>query len=404
MLEVAIGMGVCFAIIGVGELVSYFTKALFPSMAAALFIYLILTWIGMPKYFPENAGFTYLGNIAMLLFIVHLGTSIPPGDYVKNIKRISVASAGVICGLVFVVGIGGIFFGFDTMLSGAGAACGGGAIAGILAIQQLTDLNLSMMIAVPAIIVGTVDFTGQPIASYILKKYTKKLRDEDLYLLETVAGKNKEVRLTKHGVPYGSEDNPSQRITAWVPKKLEEDGFVLFEVAAAVLFAVFLEDKTGFNSAIYAFFIGLIGCAVGLFRMNLLDRAHSGGFVTCIFIGWLLSFMNDITPQSLLAALAPVIATLVLAAVGMGLCAGFVGKLLKYDFFLSAASGVGLMFLMPGISIVCSEVASRSSRDEDERKYMHEAMAPSLYMVASVGYIIGVALTVSTLLPLLAKF
>lgn len=405
-MDVVVAAAVCLGIIGVGEIVSYFTKAFIPSMAAALLIYLLLTWGGMTKDFPELSGFNYLGELSMLFLVVHLGTSVAPGDYIKNIKSVIVAAAALIGGLICVVGLGGLIFGFDVMLAGAGAACGGGAIAGILAIQKLTDLGLVSLIAVPAIILGTVDLYGQPVASFLLKKFARKLNQSDAYLLEKAAKQDKhtEVRLTKHGVPYGSEDNPSSKITAWVPIKLEEDGFVLFELAVLSVLAYFLESVTGINMYIYAFFLGAIGCAVGVLRMNLLDRSHSYGLVICIFITWIFQSMNDITPAALLESLGPAVTILVLATVGLAGGGGLAGKLLGYDFWLSAAAGMGLMFLMPGVMIVCNEVSARSARDKEEEKFMIDSIAPSMYIVANAGYIMGVAITVSCLLSLLVYF
>lgn len=402
IVEIAFAALVCFAIIGVGELVSYFTKAFFPSMAAALFIYLVLTWLGMPKDYVSISGFEHIGELAMLLYIVHMATSIRPSDYVKNIKSVIIALAALAGGFLCVVGIGGLIFGFDTMLAGVSAACGGGAIGGVLSIQKLTELNMTELIAVPAILLGTVDLFGQPIASAILKKYAKKLSLSDSYLLESVANRDEEIRLTKHGVPFGSEDNPSSRITAWIPKNMETEGFVLFEAVFIVALSAFLGEVTGLSSIIWTFIIAIGGCALGVFRMNLLDRAHSTGFIVCVFIAWLLMSMNDVTPQSLLSALVPCISILILAVLGMGLAAGLVGKLLKYDFFLASACGVGLLFLNPGLMLICQEVSKRSGRDEDERKFMFDKMAPSLMITASIGYLVSVGLTVSVILPTLA--
>ena len=258
-MDIVLAAAICLGILGVGEMVSYFTKAFVPSMAAALILYMILTWIGMPTRFPEESGFAYIGELSMLFLIVHLGTSVPPGDYIKEIKSVIIAIAALAGGLITTVGIGGLLFGFDKMLAGAGAACGGGAIAGILAIQKLTDLGVVALIGIPAIIMCTVDLYGQPIASIMLKKFTGRLRAQDQYLLEAAARKSapKEERLTADGVPYGSEDNPSRKIRCWVPRKLEEDGFVLFELAILSLGAYWLANLTGVSNCIYAFFLGL---------------------------------------------------------------------------------------------------------------------------------------------------
>lgn len=405
-MDIVLAAAICLGILGVGEMVSYFTKAFVPSMAAALILYMILTWIGMPTRFPEESGFAYIGELSMLFLIVHLGTSVPPGDYIKEIKSVIIAIAALAGGLITTVGIGGLLFGFDKMLAGAGAACGGGAIAGILAIQKLTDLGVVALIGIPAIIMCTVDLYGQPIASIMLKKFTGRLRAQDQYLLEAAARKSapKEERLTADGVPYGSEDNPSRKIRCWVPRKLEEDGFVLFELAILSLGAYWLANLTGVSNCIYAFFLGLIGCAVGALRMNLLDRSHSYGFVISVFIIWIMQSINDCTPQALLASLLPVVATLVLATLELALGGGICGKLLGYDFWLSAAAGMGLMFLMPGVMIVTTEVTRRSARNEEEAKFMFDSAAPCMYIVANAGYIMGVAITVSCLLNLLKFF
>lgn len=303
-----------------------------------------------------------------------------------------------------VVGVGGLIFGWQVMLSGAGAACGGGAIAGVLAVQKLTEIGAVTFVAVPAIVMGTVDLYGQPIASIILKKYTGKLSKTNQYMLEKIANKDNEkneVRLTKHGVPFGSEDNPGSRITTWVPKALEEDGFVLMELAAMSLLAYWLESVTGISMYIFVFFIGIAGCSLGILRMNLLDRAHSYGFVICIFISWIFVSMNEITPSGLLASIGPSVACLVLATIGLAGAGGLVGKLLGYDFWLSAACGMGLMFLMPGVMIVTKEVCERNSRDKEEERFLLDKTEPNMYIAANAGYIMGVAVTVSCLLNLL---
>lgn len=400
-MDVVLAVAVCFGIIGIGEIISYLTKAFIPSMAAALLLYLVLTWMGMPKMFPETAGFGIIGELSMLFLIVHLGTSVVPADYIKNIRSVVIAAGAIVGGLIAVIGIGGIFFGLDVMLAGAGAACGGGAIAGILAIQKLTDMGLVALIGIPAIIMSVVDLYGQPIASIMLKKYCKKLTSRDAYLLEKVSDNNPKIKMTKDGIPYGSEENPSSIIKTWIPKKLEEDGFVLFELAGLALLAYVLQELTGISNCIFAFFLGLFACVLGITRMNLLDRSHSYGFVICVFIAWIFMSINEVTPQALLASLGPSICILVLATIGLAGGAGIVGKLLGYDFWLSAACGCGLMFLMPGVMIVTKEATKRSARNEEEAQFLFDKTAPSMYIVANAGYIMGLAVTVTCLLSLL---
>lgn len=406
MTEIMLAVCVCVGLVALGEIISYFTKAVIPSMAGALIIYLILIWIGMPTSYPEAAGFTYLGDFVLLAIVGNLGTSVLPSDYAKNIKSLLIAVGAVVLALVLCIGVGGLIFGFDTMLAGAGACCGGGAVAGIAAINKINALGCIALLAVPTVIICAVDPIGQPIASFILKKYANKLRVQDAYLLEKVANKdkNEEIRLTKHGVPFGSEDNPSNKFTNFIPIKLEEDGVIIFELSIAILLSCFMENLTTISSFVWVFLICLVACTFGVFRMNLLDRSHSAGLCNVILIAYLFVSMNEITPQSLLESIGPVIALIILSALGLSLGGGIVGKLLGYDFILSAAAGMGIFFLFPGVAIVSSEVSARNSRNEEERNFMYQKIAPSMYIVANGGFVLALGLTVTVLLPLLNNF
>ncbi|MEG1957936.1 MAG: hypothetical protein RR071_09405 [Lachnospiraceae bacterium] len=400
---------VCFGLVAIGEIISYFTKAVVPSMAGALILYLIFIWIGMPQTYPETAGFTTIGDMAFLMLCVGLGTNVAPAEYIKNIKSVVMAFVAVVFALVFTVGIGGIFFGFDTMLAGAGACCGGGAISGIAALSKLNQLGLVGLLSVPTILIVSVDPLGQPISSFILRKYAKRLNAEDAYLLEKKVQHGEmdkhPVRLTKDGIPYGSEENPSPFFRAWIPSKLEADGVVLLEMALTVWAGVELEKLTTISSFLWVFLLGILGCTIGLFRMNLFDeRSHSAGFLTVLIIGYLFTSMNGITPQSVLSVLPAVIALIVLSAIGLALGGYISGKLMGYDPILSAAAGVGIMFLFPGITIISNEVSARVARNDEEKKFIYGKIAPSMYIMGNAGFLFGLLGTVTILLPLLAKF
>lgn len=406
MTEIVIACTVLLALVALGDVISCWTKALIPSMAAAMIIYMLLTWVGMPKSFPETSGFAALGDYALLILCAHLGTIVKPSEYVKNWKMIILALVAVICGLIFTVGIGGLIFGFDKMLAGAGACCGGGCVSGLAAINKLDSLGLTSLIVVPTLMICAVDPLGQPIASFFVKKYVLKLNKSEAFELEKESRRRAaaEVRLTKHGVPFGSEDNPSTRITNFIPKKFEEDGFLLFELAAIVLICQVLQNVTGLDATFFAFFIAIIGCATGVLRMNVLDRSHSYGLILTILIGYLCSTMNDVTPSLFISNIAIILALIILSALGLGIGGAVAGKFLGYDVILSAAAGIAIMFQNPGINVIIDEVSRRYSRNEEEEKFINNKIAPPLLIAVNIGFAFGLGITVTLLLPLLAKF
>ena len=250
----------------------------------------------------------------------------------------------------------------------------------------------------------TVDPIGQPIASFILRKYAKKLNAEDAYLLQKAAkvDERHEERLTKRGDAYGSAENPSPFLPALLPSELDRNGVVLLEMALAVWAAVALETVTGMSAFLWCFVLGILGCLLGVFRLYLFDeRANSSGFLTVLIIGYLLTSMNGLTPHAVLSVLPSIVALIILSALGLGLGGYISGKFFGYDPILSAAAGVGIMFLFPGISIVSTEVSARAARDEEERKFIYGKIAPSMYIMGNTGFLFGLLFTVTILLPML---
>lgn len=404
MTGIVIACAVLLALVALGDVISVWTKALIPSMAAAMIIYMLLTWVGMPKDFPDMSGFAALGDWALLILCVHLGTIVKPIDYVKNWKMIILAISAVLGGLLLCVGLGGMIFGFDKMLAGAGACCGGGCVSGIAAIGKLEELGLTSIVVVPTLMICAVDPLGQPICSFFVKKYVLRLNEQEAFEREKEARKKltHEVRLTKDGIPYGSEDNPSPFIRNFIPKKFEEDGVLLFELAAIALICQLLCDLTGVDATFYAFFLGIIGCATGVLRMNVLDRSHSYGMVIAVLIGYLCSTMNDVSPGLFAENVIVVLSLIVLSALGLGLGGAIAGKFLGYDLILSVACGIAIMFQNPGINIIIDEVSNRYGRTEEEVAFIKEKLSAPILIAVNIGFTIGLGITVTVLLPLLA--
>jgi hypothetical protein len=310
-----------------------------------------------------------------------------------------IALGAVLCGTATTVGIGGLIFGYGKILTGAGAALGGGAMSGIAAIQVLTEGDKAALLVLPVLMISAVDPLGQPICSAILRKYVNKLIRKDAYLNDKSTDTNLAPRLTKDGVPYGSEDNPSPFIRNFIPKKVESELILIVEAALIVLLAGWLESVTGISSLLITFVLGLLGSTFGILRMNIMDRSVSTGLILAVVIAWLFTGENEITPQLVLEGLAPVLGIIILSGIGLFVGAGLVGKLFKYDFTLSAACGVAIMFIMPGAFIIPPMMAKRLGRNEQEVKYLNEKIMPSMYIIIYSGVVFGLILTMLVFLP-----
>jgi hypothetical protein len=398
-MEPIIAAVVCVSIVAFGELIAYVTKSAFPSMSVALITYLVLVWVGMPTVFPDDSGINTVGMFMVMIYLAYIGTTIAPREFARNWRSVLIAGGAVAVGTGTTVGIGGLLFGFGKILTGAGAALGGGAMSGIAAIDVLTEGGHPELIVLPVLMISSVDPLGQPICAFFLRKHMNRLIAKDAYLSDNLAVGGENIRLTKDGVPYGSEDNPSPFVRNFIPKSLESEPVLIAELALLALLSVFIESWTGINSLLLVFVLGIAGCTFGFLRLNVLDRALSSGIVLVFAIVWMMPGMNEITPQIFIEGLGPMLGIIILSAVGLGLGAGLVGKLFKYDFFQSVACGIAIMFIVPGCTIIPRTMSRRLGRDEKEVAYLHDKVAPNMYIIVYSGIVFGLTLTMLVFLP-----
>jgi hypothetical protein len=363
---------------------------------------MLLVWGGMPVTFPEDSGIVTISAFLLCIFTAHLGASVSPSNYAKNWKTVLIALGAIVVASLLTVGVGGLIFGFGPILTGVGAAVGGGAISGILAIQQITDGGLSASsVVLPVLMIVAVDPLGQPICSFFMRKFIKKSISSDAYLNDTsIAHKVEEApRLTKDGVPYGSDDNPSTFVRNFIPKKFETEAVILAEVSVIAVISTWLEGVTGVTSILFAIILGVLGCTFGFLRIAPLDRALSSGMAITFIIIYILTGMNEVTPGLLLSGLGPMLGIMVLASIGLAVGGGLMGKLLKYDVTLSIACSVAILFIMPGAAIVPDMLIKRLSRNEEEERYLGEKIRPMMYIMINFALVFTLAITLLIFLP-----
>ena len=398
MTEVMFAATICIALVAFGDFISLITRAVLPSMAVSLLVYMVLTWFGMPKNYPEISGFAVLGSVVLPLILIHLATMVAPAEFVKQWRSVVVSLFAVLGGFIFCLGAGSLLFGLPKMLAGAGAVCGGAALAGIAAVNKLTNLGLMEIMVIPLMLISLVDAFGQPIAANILRRYAFHLRNTDSYLKEAKSQNLDSLKLARDGVPFGSEENPSPRFNAWIPKKYETDGIILLKLFFLGTVSILIQGVTGVDSMLWCIVLGLLGTYTGFLRMNMLDRSNSYGICMAALIGYIFTMMNDVTPQLLLQELFPIAGLIILSALGLAVGGAVGAKIMGLHPILGAAAGVGIMFGFPGVLIVSSEVSKRIARNEEEREFIFQKAAPPMIIGAVSGFFVGLGITVAFLL------
>lgn len=250
-LEVVTAFAICLAFVALGDVVSLATKAKIPALAASIIAYLIAIWfLGMPQQFPEVSGLAAIGNTFFIIFVAATATSVTPITMVKEWRFLVIGLISVCTGMLFTIGIGGLFFDPREMFAGAMTTCGMGFTGGMIVIERLEAIGLTSMVTVPLLLASTMDAIGQPIGSFLTKKYVKKLIASDAYLKADEEKKvqvqtNKDQKLNRYGVPFNSPENPSLWFTAWIPPQYETEAVALFQIAIAVALGYWLGNRVG---------------------------------------------------------------------------------------------------------------------------------------------------------------
>lgn len=389
-MEVMLALAVCLGFVAIGDVISLITKAKIPALAASIIAYLIAIWfLGMPTVFPDTSGLAAIGNTLFILFVAATATSVAPITMVKEWRFLVIGLIAVCSGMFLTIVIGGLFFDPREMFAGAMTTCGMGFTGGMIVIERLEAIGLTNMVTVPLLLASTMDAIGQPIGSFLTKKYVKKLIRTDAYLSanqeKKVTIQTVQEKLNKYGEPYNSPENPSPWFTAWIPHKYETEAVALFQLALAMALAYWLGDLTGLGWTLMLVILCQLGSLFGFFRLNMMERTVSSGIIMAAIFTMVFQMLNDLTITAILDKILPIVMIVVLSVLGL-IAGGMLGaKIFGYDIWLGAASTIGLLYLFPGIKNIINEVVRSYARNQEEHNYLIEKLSAPSIITASMG-------------------
>ena len=271
----------CVLLVALGDILSIASRAKIPAMAGIILLYLAATALGMPQDWPTLSGLAPLGDLMFPVFVAAVTTNILPRDVVRQWKFILIGCIAVGASMLVTVLAGGALLGFSTAFSGAVVTCGGAFTGGMLVMDHARETGATELVALPLLLAMTIDAIGQPIGSFVTKRYISRLKKNGGMPAVQVSQPQQEERLNRYHQPYSSPENPSPFFTAWVPPKYETEAVALFQLAVTVLLATWLGELTGLGWAFMLVVIGLAGNFLGFFRLNMLQRTASSGIIMC---------------------------------------------------------------------------------------------------------------------------
>lgn len=377
-----------FALIAVGEWLSIVSKARIPMLLTAMLGFLIMVWTGIfPEDILEKSQLAALGTILIAPAILHMGTMIPLVLLKSQIKAVLIALGGVIVAGGLILLIVPLVYDYPTAVAGVGPISGG-VIALLITSEKFTELGLTTLVIIPALIVAFQGVAGMPLALNFMRKYAKDVlkgiddgtftpMEEDVKFNRSQEQKNK-LSLLK-----------------------TSDTVKLFFIFVGAALAVLLGELTPIHYSLWSLAIGIIGLKLNIFEPRSLEKANSFTLTIVAIIFVVIGTMAGVTPQQVLDNLPPVILILVIGTIGIMIGGWIMSRLVKWNPFKGMPVALTALFGFPGDFILCEEVSRSIGRNKEEEKLIfNELLAPMLiggFTTVTVASVVIAGIFIETL-------
>jgi hypothetical protein len=357
---------VIFAFIAFGEWLSIKSRARIPMLLTAMVGFMIVGWTGLlPEDILDKSQFAALGAILIGPAILHMGTMIPFSLLKSQIKAVLISLGGLLVSGILILTLVTLIFDYPTAVAGVGPISGG-IIALLVTTEKLTEIGLSSLIVVPALVVAFQGVIGMPLALNFMRRYALKLqKDMDngtfvpMATDEELNGKS-------------TEETQSNPVKASMTLKL----FFVF-VGAAI--GVALGEVTPIHYSLWCLAIGIVGLKLRLFEPKTLEKSNSFTLTMIGIIFVVMGTMAGVTPQDALSNLPSVVTILVIGTIGLSIGGYLISKLVKWHPYKGMPVALTALFGFPGDYILCEEVSRSIGRNKQEEKLIfNELLAPML--------------------------
>lgn len=311
-------LAILFCIYAVSELIAQKSKAIFSTVLSIAILLLAGFWSGiLPRTLIDDAQITGFGNIIAGLLIVSLGTTIDFAELRRQWKVVVTALCGV---------------------------CG----------------------AVAAIVLIGRPFIGVPIASLLLRRTAKLIRD-DAVLVEQYSTLQEENAAAHHGPLH-------------LPKCCERPSMYLAKLAVVAVIAYYASKLTG--GAVHYFvmclIMGAVFFALGFLDKSILGKTQASSLITFFVTILIFSNLAQTTPEQVLSVLPALLTAAACGVFGTMAAALLCAKLLHIPVSLAAAYGISCTFGFPTTMLIPQEVSEAFGRNEREKKAILNFLLPKM--------------------------
>lgn len=380
----------------IGEFIGTKSKAWIPSCFITSVLFLVGYWYILPKNIVDISGLgaPFGGMLAIMVLITHMGTVISVDQFKTQWKIVCVTLAGL-AGMVifcwFLVYVP--YVGRTNVLAGLPPLTGG-IVAAIIMNKAAAAKNLHTAATLALALYAVQGFFGYPLTAVALKKegalLLARFRKGDVTKEE-----KEEIAANQASLTAGLKENKT--IIPKADPKYITTSFILGKLMLVALFAMVLSVVLKkipvvsylANPAVLTLFLGIIFTELGFLDKNSLVKAKSDGFVMMVLMLFIFSGYKSTTPETLAAAIGPMVIIIVVGVIGMAILSILVGKFLGVHWRMALATSLTALYGFPPNFILTEEAVKALAETPEEKEFLMGKMLPPMI----VGGFVTVTIT-----------
>lgn len=395
--SVCLAMAVIALFFVIGNAVSVKTKGYISSVLVAVIVFLVLMYSGIvPGDVTTTAGLaSMVGTFVLPFCIVDVATKLKLKQLKDEWKTaliivVATLAIAVVCSTVGVLVIG------KARSIGAIGPLGGALLATTISQQMATNMGAPDVAVFVMIVLVLQMLIGLPIAATCLKKYIKDISTNG----ELAA------HIAANSVAIAQTDGVAEtekRQSAFL-KYVESDYWIFFKIAIIGFIAFTVGNalapvtKNIINANLCYLLFGMAAAELGLLERGPLEKARSVGIIYFALFSLLLSTFAGVSLEVMLSQIIPAVAIILMAAVGMLVFSGLLGKVLKINPWLAMAISICCYIGYPGSQIVAEEaIRGTTELDAAQTEACKEMIIPKMilgYFVSAITSIIASSVAV----------
>ncbi|MDD6471177.1 MAG: hypothetical protein PUF64_08735, partial [Butyricicoccus sp.] len=232
--------------------------------------------------------------------------------------------------------------------------------------STLKEMNLTTAATFCIVLYVTQKFIGVPIASLLLRRTAKLIRD-DAVLVEQYSTLQEDNAATHHGPLH-------------LPKCCERPSMYLAKLAVVAVIAYYASKLTG--GAVHYFvmclIMGAVFFALGFLDKSILGKTQASSLITFFVTILIFSNLAQTTPEQVLSVLPALLTAAACGVFGTMAAALLCAKLLRIPISLAAAYGISCTFGFPTTMLIPQEVSEAFGRNEKEKKAILNFLLPKM--------------------------